>query len=57
MKLSQTEAEQRLKSLSGWTLEGDAIRKQYTFGGFPDAIAFVDRLAPGPKLSIIIRTS
>ena len=46
MKLSQTEAEQRLTSLSGWTLEGDAIRKQYTFGGFPDAIAFVDRLAP-----------
>ena len=46
MKLSQTEAEQRFKSLNGWTLEGDAIRKQYTFGGFPDAIAFVDRLAP-----------
>jgi 4a-hydroxytetrahydrobiopterin dehydratase len=46
VKLSQTEAEQRLTSLSGWTLEGDAIRKQYTFGGFPDAIAFVDRLAP-----------
>ena len=46
MRFSQTEAEQRVKSLTGWNLEGDAIRKQYTFAGFPDAIAFVDRLAP-----------
>jgi 4a-hydroxytetrahydrobiopterin dehydratase len=45
-KLSQTEAEQRLKSLSGWMLDGDAIRKQYTLAGFPEAIAFVNRLAP-----------
>ena len=44
--MSRTEAEQRVKSLSGWKLEGDAIRKLYTFAGFPDAIAFVDRLAP-----------
>ena len=33
-------------SLTGWTLEGDAIRKQDTFKGFPEAIAFVNRLAP-----------
>ena len=46
MKLSRTEAEHRVKDLNGWELEGDAIRKQYTFAGFPDAIAFVDRLAP-----------
>jgi 4a-hydroxytetrahydrobiopterin dehydratase len=46
MKLSRSEADQRLKSLNGWTLEGDAIRKQYTFAGFPEAVAFVDRLAP-----------
>ena len=45
-KLSQTEAEQRVKNLSGWTLHGDEIRKQYTFKDFPAAIAFVDRLAP-----------
>jgi 4a-hydroxytetrahydrobiopterin dehydratase len=45
-KLSRAEVEQRLKSLEGWTLDGDAIRKQYTFGGFPEAIAFVNRLAP-----------
>ena len=46
MKLSRTDAEQRLKSLKGWTLEGDAIKKQYTFKDFPAAIAFVNRLAP-----------
>jgi 4a-hydroxytetrahydrobiopterin dehydratase len=45
-KLSRTEAEQRLKGLNGWTLEGDAIKKQYTFKDFPEAIAFVNRLAP-----------
>ena len=45
-KLLQTEVGQRLKSLSGWTLDGDAIKKQYTFGGFPEAMAFVNRLAP-----------
>ena len=44
--LSKTEIDQRLKALSGWTLEGEAIRKQFTFANFPEAIAFVDRLAP-----------
>ena len=46
MKLSREEAEQQVRSLSGWALEGDAIRKQFTFANFPEAIAFVDRLAP-----------
>ena len=46
-KLSRSEAEQRLEGLNdGWTLEGDAIKKQYTFKDFPEAIAFVNRLAP-----------
>jgi len=45
-KLSSTEAEQRIKSLSGWSLYGDEIRKQYTFKDFLAAIAFVNRLAP-----------
>jgi 4a-hydroxytetrahydrobiopterin dehydratase len=44
--LSRSEIEQRLKSLTGWTLEGNSIRKQFTFGGFPEAIAFINRLAP-----------
>ena len=46
MKLSRADAEQRIKSLSAWTLYGDEIRKQYTFKDFPEAIAFVNRLAP-----------
>jgi 4a-hydroxytetrahydrobiopterin dehydratase len=44
-KLSRADAESRLKDLKGWSLEGDAIRKQYTFGSFREAISFVVRLA------------
>jgi 4a-hydroxytetrahydrobiopterin dehydratase len=45
--LAQAEIDQRLQQLNnGWTLEGDAIRKKYTFKDFMDAIAFVNRLAP-----------
>ena len=46
MKLSHADAEQRIKALNGWTIEGDAIRRQYTFKDFLEAIAFVNRLAP-----------
>jgi 4a-hydroxytetrahydrobiopterin dehydratase len=45
-RLSRAEVDRQLKSLDGWMLEGDAIRKQYTFPGFMDAMAFVNRLAP-----------
>jgi 4a-hydroxytetrahydrobiopterin dehydratase len=37
--------------LDGWTLEGDAIRKQFTFSGFPEAVAFVQRLVPDAEAS------
>jgi len=46
MKISRPEAEQKVKSLKGWTLDGDAIKKQFTFAGFPEAVAFVSRLVP-----------
>jgi len=46
MKLSSTEVQQRIKNLKGWSLDGNAIKKQYTFAGFLEAIAFVNRLAP-----------
>lgn len=46
MKLTRQEAEDRLKGLKGWTLEGDAIRKQFTFADFPGAVEFVNRLVP-----------
>jgi 4a-hydroxytetrahydrobiopterin dehydratase len=42
--IDETEALLRLKSLSGWELDGKAIRRKYTFSGFPEAIAFVVRL-------------
>ncbi len=45
-KLSQPEIAQRMTSLKGWTLDGDAIRKQYMFKDFLEAVAFVNRLAP-----------
>jgi 4a-hydroxytetrahydrobiopterin dehydratase len=45
MKLSDAEIESGLKKLGSWTRDGRAIKKVFTFGGFPEAIAFVDRLA------------
>jgi len=35
-----------MSAIVGWTLEGDAIKKQYTFKDFLEAVAFVNRLAP-----------
>ena len=36
-----------LDTLAGWTRDGNAIRKQFAFKGFPEAVAFVERLVPG----------
>ena len=47
--LSRSEIDTRLKQLDGWTLDGNAIKKQFTFAGFPEAIAFVNRLVPGAE--------
>ncbi len=45
-KLNRTDVARRMTTLNGWTLEGDAIHRQYTFANFAEAIAFVNRLAP-----------
>jgi 4a-hydroxytetrahydrobiopterin dehydratase len=45
-KLSPADIADRMKGAAGWALEGDAIKKQFTFKDFPEAIAFVNRLAP-----------
>ena len=45
MKLSPQEVTERLAACPGWTVEGNAIRKLFTFKSFPDAVAFVTRLA------------
>jgi 4a-hydroxytetrahydrobiopterin dehydratase len=42
--ISADEARKRLGSVPGWELAGDAIRRQFTFRNFPDAVAFVVRL-------------
>ena len=34
----------RLVRLPGWRLAGRAIVKEFTFAGFPEAVAFVSRL-------------
>ena len=45
MKLSKKDLESRMAGRTGWAVEGDTIVRTYTFQGFPDAIAFVVRLA------------
>jgi 4a-hydroxytetrahydrobiopterin dehydratase len=45
MKLPTSEVAERLAGMPGWALDAGAIHKQYTFASFPDAIAFVTRLA------------
>ena len=45
--LTRAAIDQRLQELNnGWSLEGDAITKKYTFKDFTEAVAFVNRLAP-----------
>ena len=45
MKLTPSQVTTNLATLKGWSLEGDAIRKQYTFADFRAAMAFVNRVA------------
>jgi 4a-hydroxytetrahydrobiopterin dehydratase len=45
MKLSPQDLDARLAALPGWRLEGDALARQFTLASFPDAVAFVTRLA------------
>jgi 4a-hydroxytetrahydrobiopterin dehydratase len=44
--LARDEIERRLKELRGWTLDGNAIKRQFVFAGFPEAVNFVARLVP-----------
>ena len=46
MAILSTEGVQAaLKKLDGWSLKDGAIGKQYAWPSFPDAIAFVNRIA------------
>jgi 4a-hydroxytetrahydrobiopterin dehydratase len=42
--LTDDQIREELGRLDGWVLDGKAIRKQFTFRGFPEAVAFVQRL-------------
>lgn len=44
--LEEKEVSRLLRELSGWKLEkGGVIRKDYAFSSFPEAIAFVNKVA------------
>ena len=47
--LTREQIAERLKSLDGWSAEGTAIRKEYKFQDFPEAVLFVSALVPGAE--------
>ena len=42
--MTQDEARGLLQNLPGWEIEGETLRRQFTFPGFADALAFAVRL-------------
>ena len=44
-KLSDTEIQQQLGGLGGWSLAGNSIRRQFQFRDFKQAMEFVNRVA------------
>jgi len=44
-KLATADVDRRLAALPGWSRDADAISRTFVFPSFPDAIAFVTRLA------------
>jgi 4a-hydroxytetrahydrobiopterin dehydratase len=47
--LSRADIDAALRDLPGWRFAGDALVKEFTFAGFPEAVAFVARLVPGSE--------
>ena len=47
--LTTTELTEHLKTLDGWSVAGNAIRKEFTFQDFPEAVLFVSALVPGAE--------
>ena len=43
-RVAGTEIRRRMTDLPDWAVEGEVISRQFTFAGFPEAIAFVVRL-------------
>lgn len=50
--LADQEIEARLKVLPGWRVEGGEILKWFKFAGFPEAVAFLQRIVePAERLN------
>jgi 4a-hydroxytetrahydrobiopterin dehydratase len=50
--LSEEEIGERLKVLPGWRVEGGELLKWFKFKGFPDAVAFLQRIVePAERLN------
>ena len=47
--LKADEVAERLKTLEGWTEDAKAIRKEFVFQDFPEAVLFVSALVPGAE--------
>ena len=47
--LTEAEVAERAKTLDGWTVEPKAIRKEFIFHDFPEAVLFVSALVPGAE--------
>jgi 4a-hydroxytetrahydrobiopterin dehydratase len=61
-KLPERAIREALKSLHGWELTDEGLRKKFEFGGFPEAVRFVDRLVEPaeaaqhhPNIAIVYR--
>ena len=47
--LSRGDIDAALRDLPGWRFADNALVKEFTFAGFPEAVAFVTRLVPGSE--------
>jgi 4a-hydroxytetrahydrobiopterin dehydratase len=47
--LTPAQIAEQLKALDGWAGDGKAIRKEYKFQDFPEAVLFVSALVPGAE--------
>jgi 4a-hydroxytetrahydrobiopterin dehydratase len=44
MAMSEQEIDERLRPLSGWSRDGDAIRREFRFDSFREAMSFIVRV-------------
>lgn len=50
--LPEEEIQRRLRDLPGWRAEGKEIYKWFSFGGFPEAASFIQRIVePAERLN------